>query len=48
MKKIKKIKGKCNHDKWIVFSTAILDGSIMLECHKCGVVGNVKKPPREE
>lgn len=43
----------CNHNRsvghrWIVFSTAIADGCLMLNCRDCGAMGTVDDPSSEE
>lgn len=37
----------CEHE-WIVFSTAVVDGCLMLECRKCGAYGTVDNPTNTE
>jgi hypothetical protein len=34
--------------EWVVFSTAIEDGCLMLQCVECGLMGTVDDPTREE
>lgn len=38
---------QCEHE-WVVFSTAIADVCLMLECQKCGAYGTVNDPTAEE
>lgn len=37
----------CNH-RWVVFSTALADGCLMLECELCGMRSTVDNPTEEE
>jgi hypothetical protein len=37
----------CGH-RWVVFSTALQEGALMLQCLKCGAFGTVDDPSREE
>jgi hypothetical protein len=37
----------CNH-RWIVFSTALSSGFLMLRCSKCHASGLVKSPTTKE
>ena len=39
--------GQHQHE-WVVFSTALNDGCLMLQCVECGLVGTVDDPSREE
>ncbi|MCD0459568.1 hypothetical protein [Roseiconus lacunae] len=38
---------QCNHE-WVVFSTAIDDGCLMVQCVNCGAHGSVDDPSPEE
>src|SRR5690349_11366664 len=38
---------ECNHE-WVVFSTALQDVCLMLECVSCGALGTVDDPSEEE
>jgi len=37
----------CNH-KWIVYSTAVSVGCLMLVCANCGVYGTIADPTEDE
>ncbi len=37
----------CEHE-WVVFSTALEEGCLMLQCVKCGAMGSVDDPSKEE
>lgn len=37
----------CNHE-WVVFSTAIQDVCLLVECVRCGAFGTVDDPSKEE
>ena len=38
----------CDCHSWVVFSTAMDDGCLMLSCTKCGAFGIVPDPTKEE
>jgi hypothetical protein len=38
----------CQNHEWVVFSTALDDGCLMLQCVECGLHGTVDDPSREE
>lgn len=40
-------KEKCNHE-WLVYSTAIVQGWLLLFCARCGIEGRVKDSSIEE
>lgn len=37
----------CKHD-WVVFSTALAEGWLMLQCVSCGMHGTVDDPSKKE
>ena len=37
----------CDH-KWIVYSTAVADGCLMLYCEKCDTTATVDNPTKDE
>jgi len=38
-----------NHQhEWVVFSTALAEGRLMLQCVECGAMGTVDEPSKEE
>ena len=38
---------QCKHE-WVVFSTAIDDGYLIVQCAKCRTIGAVEDPTKEE
>ena len=38
----------CQHHEWVVFSTALKERWLMLQCAKCGILGTVGDPSEEE
>lgn len=38
---------QCKHE-WVVFSTAINDGYVIVQCCKCDTVGAIENPTKEE
>lgn len=38
----------CSPHRWVVFSTALMQGSLMLLCLDCGAYGTVDNPTKEE
>ena len=38
---------KCNH-QWTVYSTALSDGVLEVQCDKCAILGSVADPTEEE
>jgi len=38
----------CQHHEWVVFSTALKERWLMLQCAKCGIMGTVEDPSEEE
>lgn len=41
-------KNRAHKHEWVVFSTALQEGWLMLQCVKCGATGTVDDPSREE
>ena len=42
------IDGGVHDHEWVVFSTALSEGSLMLQCVQCGAMGTVDQPTKEE
>ena len=43
------VKGKaCEQHEWAVFSTALKECWLMLQCVECGIMGTVEDPTKEE
>ena len=43
------VKGKaCEQHEWAVFSTALKESWLMLQCVECGIMGTVEDPTKEE
>jgi hypothetical protein len=43
------VKGKaCERHEWVVFSTALKECWLMLQCVQCGIMGTVEGPTEEE
>jgi|TARA_B100002003_G_scaffold190251_1_gene179162 phage FluMu protein Com len=38
---------QCKH-KWVVFSTAINDGYVIVQCGECKTIGAIENPTKEE
>lgn len=38
----------CKQHEWVVFSTALQEGWLMLQCVECGMMGTVENPTKEE
>jgi len=48
MRKSKNKKTKTCRHEWVVFSTALQDVCLLVECVKCGLFGTVDDPTEEE
>lgn len=38
---------ECKHE-WIVFSTAITEGYVIVQCSECNTIGAIENPTKEE
>lgn len=38
----------CRQHEWVVFSTALKECWLMLQCVECGIMGTVEEPTKEE